>query len=139
MQTSLKWAGGAAFIGSSSGGHKVVIDGPPEGGGRDLGPRPMEMILLGLGACTSYDIVSILKKARQDITDLIVELDGKRADSIPSVFTDIHIRFLITGHGVSKQQVEKAIKLSAEKYCSASIMLGKTARITHSYAISEAE
>jgi len=139
MQSSLKWAGGAAFIGSSSSGHKVVIDGPPDGGGRDLGPRPMEMILLGLGACTSYDIVSILKKARQDITDLIVELDGKRADSIPSVFTDIHIRFLITGHGVSKQQVEKAIKLSAEKYCSASIMLGKTARITHSYAISEAE
>ena len=139
MQTSLKWAGGAAFIGNSSSGHKVVIDGPPEGGGRDLGPRPMEMILLGLGACTSYDIVSILKKARQDITDLTIELDGKRADAIPSVFTDIHIRFLITGHGVSEKQVEKAIQLSAEKYCSASIMLGKTARITHSYTISEAE
>ena len=139
MQSSLKWAGGAAFIGNSSSGHKVVIDGPPEGGGRDLGPRPMEMILLGLGACTSYDIVSILKKARQDITDLTIELDGKRADAIPSVFTDIHIRFLITGHGVSEKQVEKAIQLSAEKYCSASIMLGKTARITHSYTISEAE
>jgi len=139
MQTSLKWAGGAAFIGSSSGGHKVVIDGPPEGGGRDLGPRPMEMILLGLGACTSYDIVSILKKARQDITAIAIELDGKRADAIPSVFTDIHIRFLIRGHGVSEKQVEKAIQLSAEKYCSASIMLGKTAKITHSYQITEAE
>jgi len=139
MQTSLKWAGGAAFIGSSSGGHKVVIDGPPEGGGRDLGPRPMEMILLGLGACTSYDIVSILKKARQDITAIAIELDGKRADAIPSVFTDIHIRFLIRGHGVSEKQVEKAIQLSAEKYCSASIMLGKTAKITNSYQITEAE
>ena len=139
MQTSLKWAGGAAFIGSSSSGHKVVIDGPPEGGGRDLGPRPMEMILLGLGACTSYDIVSILKKARQDITAIATELDGKRADAIPSVFTDIHIRFLIRGHGVSEKQVEKAIQLSAEKYCSASIMLGKTAKITHSYQITEAE
>lgn len=139
MQTSLKWAGGAAFIGSSSSGHKVVIDGPPEGGGRDLGPRPMEMILLGLGACTSYDIVSILKKARQEITAIAIELDGKRADAIPSVFTDIHIRFLITGHGVSEKQVEKAIQLSAEKYCSASIMLGKTAKITHSYQITEAE
>jgi len=139
MQTSLKWAGGVAFIGSSASGHKVVIDGPPEGGGRDLGLRPMEMILLGLGACTSYDIVSILKKARQDITAIDIELDGKRADTIPSVFTDIHIRFLITGRGVSETQVEKAIQLSAEKYCSASIMLGKTAKITHSFQIKEAE
>ena len=139
MQTSLKWAGGVAFVASSSNGHKVVIDGPPEGGGRDLGPRPMEVILMGLGACTSYDIVTILKKARQDITGIQVELDGKRADTIPSVFIDIHIRFLITGHGVSAEQVEKAIHLSAEKYCSASIMLGKTAKITHSFQITEAD
>jgi len=139
MQTSLKWAGDVAFVARSGSGHKVVIDGPPEGGGRDLGPRPMEMILMGLGACTSYDIVTILKKARQDITGIQVELDGKRADTIPSVFIDIHIRFLITGHGVSAEQVEKAIHLSAEKYCSASIMLGKTAKITHSFQITEAD
>lgn len=139
METSLRWAGGAAFIGTSSSGHKVVMDGPPEGGGRDLGSRPMEMLLFGLGACSSYDIVSILKKARQDILDCRIDLDAKRADEVPSVFTDIHIHYKITGRGVSEKQVEKAIKLSAEKYCSASIMLGKTARITHSFEIVEAE
>ena len=138
METNLVWAGGAAFIGKTASGHKVVIDGPPEGGGRDLGPRPMEMLLLGLGSCSSYDIVSILKKARQDIRDCKVHLDGKRAESIPSVFTDIHIHYHISGKGISEAQVEKAIKLSSEKYCSASIMLGKTARITHSFEIEEA-
>ena len=137
MLTSLKWAGGAAFIGSSAGGHKVVIDGPPEGGGRDLGPRPMEMILLGLGACSSYDIVSILKKARQEISSVEIDVDGKRADGIPSVFTDIHLHFRVAGRNVSERQVEKAIRLSAEKYCSASIMLGKTANITHSFEVTE--
>ena len=135
METSLVWAGGAAFIGTSSGGHKVVIDGPPEGGGRDLGPRPMEMLLLGLGACSSYDIVSILRKARQDITDCRVSLKAKRADEIPSVFTEIHMHYHVLGKVISEKQVEKAIKLSAEKYCSASIMLGKTARITHSFDV----
>jgi putative redox protein len=137
MRTSLRWAGGVAFIGNSVGGHTVVIDGPPEGGGRNLGPRPMELILLGLGACTCYDVVTILKKAKQDVTDVQVELDGKRADSVPSVFTDIHIRFLITGRGVNETQVDKAIRLSAEKYCSASVMLGKTANITRSFEIRE--
>lgn len=139
MQTSLKWAGGAAFVGLSSSGHKVVIDGPPEGGGRDLGPRPMEMILLGLGACSSYDIVSILKKARQEISAVEIEVDGKRADSIPSVFTDIHLHFRVAGRNVSERQVEKAVRLSAEKYCSASIMLGKAANITHSFEVTESE
>lgn len=139
METSLNWVGGAAFICTTSSGHKVVIDGPPEGGGRDLGPRPMEMILMGLGACSSYDIVSILKKARQDIIDCKIDLDAKRADGIPSVFTDIHIHYRIIGHGISEKQVEKAIKLSAEKYCSASIMLGKSANITHSFEIKEAK
>jgi putative redox protein len=138
MHTSLSWAGGVTFIGMSSGGHTVVIDGPPEGGGRNLGPRPMELILLGLGACTSYDVVTILKKAKQDVAEVQVELDGRRADSVPSVFTDIHIRFLITGRGVSETQVDKAIRLSAEKYCSASVMLGKTANITRSFEIREA-
>ena len=137
MQTSLKWAGGAAFIGSSPAGHKVVIDGPAEGGGRDLGPRPMELILLGLGACTGYDIVSILSKARQDVTAIEISIDGKRADAIPSVFTDINIHFHVTGHGVSEKQVDRAIQLSAEKYCSASIMLGKSVNITHSFEVTE--
>ena len=139
MQTDLKWAGGAAFIGSSPAGHKVVIDGPPEGGGRDLGPRPMEMILLGLGACTGYDIVSILKKARQDVTGIEISVDGKRADAVPSVFTDINIHFHITGHNVSEKQVDRAIHLSAEKYCSASIMLGKAVNITHTFEVSDSE
>lgn len=139
MQTSLKWAGGAAFIGSSAAGHKVVIDGPPDGGGRDLGPRPMEMMLLGLGSCTGYDIVSILKKARQDVTDVEISVDGQRADAVPSVFTDINIHFRVSGHGLSEKQVDRAIRLSAEKYCSASIMLGKTVNITHSFEVSESE
>ena len=139
MQTNLNWAGGAAFIGSSPAGHKVVIDGPPEGGGRDLGPRPMEMILLGLGACTGYDIVSILKKARQEVTGIVISVDGKRADAVPSVFTDINIHFHITGHNVSEKQVDRAIHLSAEKYCSASIMLGKAVNITHTFEVSDSE
>lgn len=139
MQMSLTWAGGAAFIGSSPTGHKVVIDGPPEGGGRDLGPRPMEMILLGLGACTGYDIVSILKKARQDVTSIEISVDGERADAVPSVFTDINIHFRIAGRSVSEKQVDRAIHLSAEKYCSASIMLGKAVNITHTFEVTESE
>ena len=139
MQTSLKWAGGAAFIGSSAAGHKVVIDGPPEGGGRDLGPRPMEMILLGLGSCTGYDIVSILRKARQEVESIEITVDGKRAETIPSVFTDINIHFRVSGRDLSDKQVDRAIRLSAEKYCSASIMLGKTVHISHSFEVTESE
>ena len=137
MKTKLSWAGGAAFIGESSGGHRVVMDGPPEGGGRNLGPRPMEMVLLGMGACSSYDVVSILKKSRQPIDDCQVEISAERADEIPQVFTEIHLHFILSGRDLKEKQVEKAINLSAEKYCSASIMLGKTARITHSYEIRE--
>lgn len=135
MEATIRWAGGAAFVGTSASGHKVIIDGPPEGGGRDLGPRPMETILLGMGACTGYDVISILKKARQDIEDCIVELRAERAQGIPSVFTAIHVHFKVIGRRLSENQVERAIKLSAEKYCSASIMLGKTAEITHSFEI----
>ena len=135
MEATIRWAGGAAFVGTSASGHKVIIDGPPEGGGRDLGPRPMETILLGMGACTGYDVISILKKARQDIEDCIVELRAERAQGIPSVFTAIHVHFKVIGRQLSENQVERAIKLSAEKYCSASIMLGKTAEITHSFEI----
>ena len=137
METKLRWVGGAAFVGESSNGHRIVIDGPPEGGGRNLGPRPMEMLLLGMGACTTYDVVSILKKSRQDIVDCKISLSAKRADSVPSVFTEIHVHFIVIGHNLAEKQVERAINLSAEKYCSVSIMLGKSAKITHSFDIQE--
>ena len=135
MNTSLTWAGGAAFIGASENGRTIVIDGPPEGGGRDLGPRPMETLLLGMGACTAYDVLSILKKSRRQISDCKIEISSKRAGDHPKVFTEIHVHFTIAGANIKTVQVERAIDLSAEKYCSASIMLGKTAKITHTYEI----
>ncbi len=135
METQLKWAGNAAFIGRASSGHTVVMDGPAEGGGRNLGPRPMEMLILGMGACSTYDVVSILKKSRQEITDCEVKITSHRADSDPKVFTDIQLHFIVSGKGLKEKQVKRAIKLSAEKYCSASIMLGATANITHDYDI----
>ncbi len=135
METQLKWAGNAAFIGRASSGHTVVMDGPAEGGGRNLGPRPMEMLILGIGACSTYDVVSILKKSRQEITDCEVKITSHRADSDPKVFTDIQLHFIVSGKGLKEKQVKRAIKLSAEKYCSASIMLGATANITHDYDI----
>ena len=135
METQLKWAGNAAFIGTASSGHTVVMDGPAEGGGRNLGPRPMEMLILGMGACSTYDVVSILKKSRQEITDCEIKITSQRADSDPKVFTDIQLHFIVSGHNLKEKQVERAIKLSAEKYCSASIMLGATANITHDFEI----
>ncbi len=135
METQLKWAGNAAFIGRASSGHTVVMDGPAEGGGRNLGPRPMEMLILGMGACSTYDVVSILKKSRQEIIDCEVKITSHRADSDPKVFTDIQLHFIVSGKGLKEKQVKRAIKLSAEKYCSASIMLGAMANITHDYDI----
>ena len=135
MHTTLTWAGDAAFIGESENGRSIVIDGPPEGGGRNLGPRPMETLLLGMGACTAYDVLSILKKSRQDISECKIDITATRAGDHPKVFTEILVHFEITGTGVREKQVERAIDLSAEKYCSASIMLGKTAKITHTYEI----
>ncbi len=137
METQLMWAGNAAFIGRASSGHTVIMDGPVEGGGRNLGPRPMEMLILGMGACSTYDVVSILKKSRQEITDCEVKITSRRADTEPKVFTDIHIHFIVSGSKLKEKQVERAIKLSAEKYCSASIMLGATANITHDFEIME--
>lgn len=139
MDIKVSWAGNAAFVGESSTGHKVVMDGPPEGGGRDLGPRPMEMLLLGTGACSSYDVVSILKKARQNVSNCDVVITSERADSEPKVFTKIHIHFKISGLDLKEKQVQRAVSLSAEKYCSASIMLGATAEITHDYEILNVE
>ncbi len=137
METKISWAGGVTFIGESAEGHKIVMDGAPEGGGRNLGARPMETLLLGMGACTAYDVVSILQKARQDIRDCSMNLSANRAEDHPRVFTDIHIHFTVIGKDLVEKQVEKAIVLSAEKYCSASIMLGKTAKITHDFEIQE--
>jgi putative redox protein len=139
LEIKVSWAGNAAFVGESSSGHKVVMDGPAEGGGRDLGPRPMEMLLMGTGGCSSYDVISILKKARQDVSACDVVISSERADSEPKVFTKIHIHFKITGTNLKEKQVERAVSLSAEKYCSASIMLGAMAEISHDYEILEVE
>ncbi len=135
LEIKVNWAGAAAFIGKSGSGHKVVMDGPPEGGGRDLGPRPMEMLLLGTGACSSYDVISILKKSRQEVSGCEVSVSAERAESEPKVFTKIHIHFEVSGKDLKEKQVARAVSLSAEKYCSASIMLGATAEITHDFKI----
>jgi len=135
MKARVKWIEAATFLGESASGHAVVMDGPPEGGGRDLGVRPMEMLLLGMGGCTAYDVVHILKKARQPVTDCVVELAAERAEFEPKVFTRIHVHFVISGNCLPEKQVARAVELSAEKYCSASIMLGKVAEITHDFEI----
>ena len=135
MQVVVKWIDGVSFVGESESGHAVVLDGAPENGGRNIGMRPMEMLLIGMGACTSFDVVTILKKARQPIVDCVADVKAERADEIPKVFTKIHVHFVITGDNLSESQVERAVKLSAEKYCSASIMLAKSVIITHGYEI----
>ena len=137
MKGTVKWLDGAMFVAESESGHSVVIDGPAEGGGRNLGLRPMEMVLLGMGACTAYDVVHILRKSRQDVRNCCVELDAERAETPPQVFTRIHVHFIVSGKLLTPAQVERAVQLSAEKYCSASIMLGKTATITHDFAIED--
>lgn len=137
MKARVKWIEGVAFIGESETGHAFVMDGAPEGGGRNLGPRPMEVVLLGTGGCTAYDVVAILRKARQQISDCAIEIDAERAATDPKVFTRIHFHFVVKGRGLQRQHVERAIHLSAEKYCSASIMLGKTAEMTHDFELVE--
>ncbi|NDV13031.1 OsmC family protein [Crenobacter caeni] len=137
MKARLKWVDGVCFVGETGSGHAVVMDGAPEGGGRNLGPRPMELLLVGTAGCTSYDVLTILKKARQDVRDCWVEIDAERADTEPKVFTRIHFHFVVTGRALKADAVERAIRLSAEKYCSASIMLGKTADITHDFELRE--
>jgi putative redox protein len=137
MKARIKWVENVCFLGESETGHAVVLDGAPEAGGKNLGMRPMEMLLIGMGGCTSFDVVTILKKARQPIVDCVAEIEAVRADEVPKVFTKIHVHFIVTGKGLSPVQVERAVKLSAEKYCSASIMLGKAAEITHDFEIVE--
>jgi putative redox protein len=139
MKARIKWIENVTFVAESGSGHAIVIDGAPEGGGRDLGPRPMELVLMGTGGCTAYDVVHILRKSRAPVTDCVLEIDSERADEDPKVFTKIHFHFIVTGKGLKTAQVERAVHLSAEKYCSASIMLAKTATITHDFEIREAE
>lgn len=139
LKTRIRWAGEASFIGETESGHAVVMDGPPDMGGRNIGPRPMEMLLLGTGGCTSIDVVHILKKGRHKVSGCVAEIEAERATTDPKVFTGIHIHFIVTGKDLKPEQVERAVKLSAEKYCSASIMLGKTAQITHDFEIIDQE
>ena len=137
MKARVKWIEGATFVAESGSGHAIVIDGPPAHGGRDLGPRPMETVLMGLGACSAYDVVSILEKARQRVTSCHVELDADRADATPAVFTCIHMRYVVRGHQVKPGAVERAVSLSVNRYCSATAMLKPHVRISHDWIIEE--
>lgn len=138
LKATVKWVDGAALVAESGSGHAVVLDGPPDHGGRNIGMRPMEMVLIGTGGCAAIDVMGILQKARQDVIDCHVHLEAERADAIPAVFTKIHMRFIVSGRNLKESQVKRAVDLSAEKYCSASIMLGKAGvEITHSYEIVE--
>ncbi|HLT14678.1 MAG TPA: OsmC family protein [Marinobacter sp.] len=139
MKATVDWTGNASFKATSGSGHSVQLDGPPDHGGENLGPRPMELLLMGVGGCSSFDVMSILKKSRQEVTACHAELEAERADAVPAVFTSIHLHFVVTGHNLKEKQVERAVSLSAEKYCSASIMLGQAGvKITHSFEMREA-
>lgn len=135
MQAKISWQGEARFAATSGSGHTVVVDGPPEHGGKNQGVRPMELMLLGAGSCSAFDVVHLLKKMRQPVTGCDVNIDSKRAEMEPKVFTEIHMHFVVSGDGLDPKKVERAIELSATKYCSASIMLAKTANITHDFEI----
>ncbi|PLY14403.1 MAG: OsmC family protein [Sedimenticola sp.] len=137
MKARIKWVEKTLMVGESGSGHAVVMDGPPESGGQNLGVRPMEMILLGLGGCTQFDVVHILKKGRHQVSRCEVELQAERAEQDPKVFTKIHVHFIVAGDGLTEKVVERAVGLSAEKYCSASIMLGQVAEITHDFELVE--
>lgn len=139
MKTTVHWAENASFVGKTGTGHTVVMDGPADHGGENKGPRPMEMLLVGLGGCSAFDVMTILKKSRQDITGCECEIDAQRADAVPAVFTDIHLTFKVSGTNLKESIVKRAVNLSAEKYCSASIMLAAGGvNITHSYEVIEA-
>ncbi|HYC38180.1 MAG TPA: OsmC family protein [Usitatibacter sp.] len=137
MKARVRLAEGMTFVAESGSGHAVVVDASPEVGGRDLGPRPMELVLMGAGACSSIDVIHILRKARQPVTGCTVDLDADRAETDPKVFTRIRVHFVITGKGLATAQVERAVRLSMEKYCSASAMLAKTAEVTWDYELRE--
>ncbi len=138
MEAKVKWVDGRMFLGESGSGHAVVMDGPPDHGGRNMGVRPMEMLLLGVGGCSSFDVIEILQKGRHDVVDCVAEISAERVDAVPSVFSKIHLHFVVTGRNLKESVVERAVKLSAEKYCSASIMLAKSVEITHDFEVKEA-
>jgi len=137
MKANIKWTGGVSFAGTADSGHTVIMDGALEAGGQNQGARPMELVLIGMGGGTAFDVVHILRKSRQDISDCVAEIEAKRAETDPKVFTNIHIHFIVTGKNLDAKKVQHAIELSATKYCSASIMLAKTAKITHDFEIVE--
>ena len=138
MKATIKWVDGAMFLGESGTGHSLVMDGAEEQGGRNLGPRPMEMLLIGLGGCSAYDVMAMLRKSRQNVVDCRAELAAERADAVPAVFTKIHMHFVVTGTRLKESQVARAVSLSAEKYCSASIMLeAGGVEISHSHELVE--
>lgn len=139
MQATVKWVDGVMFVGESGSGHAIVIDGPPDHGGRNMGMRPMELMLLGVGSCSSFDVVQILQKGRNNVTGCVAEVTAERVDAVPSVFSKIHLHFKVSGKDLKESAVERAVKLSAEKYCSASIMLGKAVEITHDFEVIEVE
>jgi putative redox protein len=139
MKTRVKWIEGVSFVAETGSGHAVVVDGAPEAGGRNIGMRPMELVLAGTATCSAFDVVWILKKARQPITDCVVEAEAERAPVEPKVFTRIHLKYVIAGRGLDARQVERAVKLSKEKYCSATTMMERTAEITYEVAIVEGD
>lgn len=138
MQATVKWVDGVQFLAESGSGHSVVMDGPEDHGGRNMGVRPMEMLLLGIGGCASFDVLSILKKSRQSVLDCRCEVQAERADAVPAVFTKIHLKFIVAGTKLKESQVARAVELSATKYCSASIMMaGAGVAVSHSYELVE--
>jgi putative redox protein len=137
MKARVKWVEGMSFLAEAGSGHAVVLDGAPEYGGRNIGIRPMEMLLMGLAGCTAFDVVYILRRGRERVTDCVVEVDADRASEDPKVFTEIRVLYRVSGRGLSRQKVERAVSLSKEKYCSASIMLGATAAITATIEVAD--
>jgi putative redox protein len=138
LKARIKWIEGVSFVAETGSGHAVVVDGSPDAGGRNLGPRPMELVLAGTAACSAFDVVWILKKCRQPIVDCEVDAEAERAPDDPKIFTRIHLKYRVSGSGLNPAQVERAVKLSKEKYCSATLMLAKTAEITYEIAIDQA-
>jgi putative redox protein len=137
MKVEVDWTGGISFEAVADSGHKVIMDASPAAGGENKGSRPMELLLMGLGGCSSIDVMLMLQKSRQNVTDCKAVIEAERADAVPAVFTHIHVHFIVTGKSLGAKHVERAVKLSAEKYCSASIMLAKAVDITHDYEILE--
>ncbi|WP_129782600.1 OsmC family protein [Peristeroidobacter soli] len=139
MKARIKWVQDVMFVGESGSGHSVVMDGAPDAGGRNLGVRPMEMLLLGLGGCSAFDVMLILKRGREAVTDCVVDIEAERATTDPKVFTKIQMHYTVTGHALDSKKVERAVALSAEKYCSASAIIAKTAEITHTITLVESQ